>query len=391
MKPVKVLSTTALVMSLLLAGCGDKPAAQPQDNAQTQTTQQPAAQEEAKKSAVADLVGATKELVGVLKAEQVDWDKAIKLYDEKLKSHVQSMDEANSAQVNEQITAALNAGKDGQLPAKVVAQIGDKLLQKVAFLSIRNEFKGANDQFANKDEAKKELGEAKEYYNGVLKAMIEKRDNAYETQLVSAIDAGFAEMEGAIEKGDNLAFNLGKQVVDKSIMKAFYLASGAEKGYAYKIEKLVKEGKADDARVGQAEGWAFFQSLQSYLEKHDKKDADFINSQFDLSNDVKNVKGDTINQAYVRAIAKTAKSEYEASVENWGNDKAAITALEGALFIDMIKTDLPKALGSAEKADALHKLAQQYLDAVKAQDKAKADESFKQIKPVLDLLETYGK
>lgn len=395
MAPVKVLSTTALIMSLLLTGCGNQAAVKPADTAQTQPAQQATTQaatkEEAKKASVADIVGATKELVDGLKAEKVDFDKAIKLYDEKLKAHVQAMDEANKAQVNEQLTAALTAGKEGSLDAKVVAQLNDKLLQKVVFLSIRTELKAANENFDKKDVAKEEVAEAKEFYAGILKGMIEKRDKAYETQLISTIDAGFTEMEGAIEKGDNLAYNLGKQVVDKSIMKAFYLASGAEKGYGYKVEKAVKEGKLEDAKIGQSEGWAFFQSLQSYLAGHDKEDADYINSQFDLSNDAKNIVGDKINQAYVRAFAMTAADEYKESFENFGKDKAVITALEGALFIDVIKTDLAKALGGADKADALQKDAQTLLDAVKAQDKAKAEETFKKVKASLDVLVKYGK
>ena len=61
--------------------------------------------------------------------------------------------------------------------------------------------------------------------------MVEKRDTAYSTSLVSLINSGFTEMEQASEKGDNLAYNLGKQLIDKSLMRAFYLASGAEKGY----------------------------------------------------------------------------------------------------------------------------------------------------------------
>ena len=68
---------------------------------------------------------------------------------------------------------------------------------------------------------------------------------------------------------------------------------------------------------------------------------------------MKNVKGDLINQAYVRAFAATAKGEYGESFDNWGKDKAVITALEGALFINVIETDLPKALGGETQAKKL--------------------------------------
>jgi hypothetical protein len=220
--------------------------------------------------------------------------------------------------------------------------------------------------------------------------MVEKRDKAYGTQLIEAVSGGFDQMQQAADKGDNLAYNLGKQVVDKSLMKAFYLASGAEKGYAYKVEQAAKEN-GDEAKVEQAEGWAFYQSLKKYLEKNDQASSDYINSQFDLSNDVKNVKGDLINKAFIRAFAATAKGEYGETFENWGKDKAVITALEGALFIDVIRADLPKALGGEDKAKSLTENSQKLLEEVKAGNKEKSEALFKAVEADLNKLAAYGK
>jgi len=343
----------------------------------------------------AALIASVKELVDGLKksAESgtVDWAAVEKSYNENIAALVQARDAETENQVHEQLTAALAGGKEGTLAAGVVAQLYDKLLQKVAFLQMRHEFKEANEAFTDKAKVKAELQEARAYYEGILKGMVEKRDNAYETQLIAAIDGGFGEMEQAADKGDNLAYNLGKQVVDKTLMKAFYLASGAEKGYGYKVEKAAKEGKTDDAKIGQAEGWAFFQSVKAYVERYDADAAKLIEGQFDLSNDVKNVKGDEINKAYIRGFAAVAKGEYEESFENWGKDKAVITALEGALFIDVIKTDLAKALGGEDKAAALADNAQQLLDKVKAGDKAAAEELYKKVEADLNTLTAYGK
>ena len=339
-------------------------------------------------------VAAVKELVDGLKtgAEKgsIDWAKSQELYNSKIKSVVQARDAEAESQIDEKLEAAANAGKDGSLEPAVVAQIHDKLLQNIAFLSLRHDFKEANEKFTDKEAVSHELKEARTIYDGILKGMVEKRDTAYSTSLVSLIDSGFTEMEQASEKGDNLAYNLGKQLIDKSLMRAFYLASGAEKGYAYKVEQAVKEG-SKDAKVEQAEGWAFFQSLKKYLEKSDKASSDYIESQFDLANDVKNVKGDLINQAYVRAFAATAKGEYGETFENWGKDKAAITALEGALFINIIANDLPKVLGGETQAKALIANAQQMLDEVKAGKKTEAEATFKKIEADLNKLAAYGK
>ncbi|MGD8191266.1 hypothetical protein ACQCN2_14905 [Brevibacillus ginsengisoli] len=396
MKAFNLLATASLV-GLLVTGCGGNQAAPASTNAaQTQpaSTEQ-VKPEEKKELTPAEYTQAAKDLIAELEkgkaGGKVDWDKAQKIYGDNLKALVQSRDEENSDQTNDHLETAMNAGKDGSLSALTVAELHEKLLYKVFFQSMRHDFKEANDKFKDKDKATAEITEAKGFYDGLMKDMVGKRDTKYGTQLVSTIDAGFGEMDSALEKGDNLAFNLGKQVVDKTIMKAFYLASGAEKGYGYKLEGLVKEGSKDDLKAEQAEGWAFFQSLKGYLSENDKADVDYINQQFDLSNDVKNIKGDLINKAYVRAFANTAKGEYKETFENWGKDKAAITAMEGALFIDVVKNDLPKALGSEAKAKALIDNAQKLINEVKAGNKDGATAVFKLVEADLDKLTKYGK
>ena len=400
----KVAFVCMITASLILSGCGKQEETPSPTTAVTNDAGTNASKEAAPSNneAAADtetdstetFVAAVKELVDGLKtgAEKgsIDWAKSQELYNSKIKSVVQARDAEAESQINEKLEAAANAGKDGSLEPAVVAQIHDKLLQNIAFLSLRHDFKEANEKFTDKEAVSHELKEARTVYDGILKGMVEKRDTAYSTSLISLIDSGFTEMEQASEKGDNLAYNLGRQLVDKSLMRAFYLASGAEKGYGYAIEQAVKEG-SKDAKVEQAEGWAFFQSLKTYLEEHGKESADFIESQFDLANDVKNVKGDLINQAYVRAFAATAKGEYGESFDNWGKDKSVITALEGALFINVIETDLPKALGGETQAKALIANAQQMLDEVKAGKKTEAEATFKKIEADLNKLAAYGK
>ncbi|MGE5704927.1 MAG: hypothetical protein ACM32O_20555 [Clostridia bacterium] len=391
MKGLRFAAPLALSVSLLVSGCSGAEKAASTNAAGV--ANQPAQQEQ--EMSVADYAKASQELVEELKKGNsggtVDWEKAQKLYGDHLKEWVQRRDNESEGQVNEQLEAAMTAGKAGSLAPGVVAQLHEKLIQNIAFLSMRHDYKEASEQFEKKESAGKEVKEAKEYYDRLLKAMVEKRDAAYGTQLATVIDGGFAEMAGAIEKGDNLSFNLGKQIVDKTLMKAFYFASGAEHGYGYKLEQLVKEGSKDDLKAAQAEGWAFFQALKGYLVENDKEATEYIDQQFDLANDVKNVKGDLINQAFVRAFAATAKGEYKETLENWGTDKAVITALEGALFIDVIHADLAKALGGEPQKKALLDNSHKLLDEVKAGNKEKAIALHKLVLADLDKLSKYGK
>lgn len=383
-----IFATTAI----LLTACSAKEQTQGSASSSSPTPSASASaapQASPSASEAAGYVKAHKDLVEELgkgkDGGKVNFDQVSKLYNDNFKKLATAKDSVGE----QQISAAIEAAKSGSLQTDVAKQLVDKLGQKVIFLAIRSEFKELDAAFADKAKAKADLAEAKTYY-GTLKTTVEKRDTAYQTQLVSAIDAALGEIDKAIDSGKKLDFSLAKQVVDKSIMKAFYLASGAEKGYAYKVEAAVKEGK--DPKTEQAEGWAFYQSLYGYLsgEGGSKEDADFILNKLDLKTSTKEVKGDEINKAFVRSFVATAKSEYKQSFANFDQDKGAVTALEGALFISVIELDAKKILGEAE-TKALVEKAGQLVEAAKAKDKAKAEALYKEVETSLDKLAKAGK
>ncbi|MFC4766922.1 hypothetical protein [Effusibacillus consociatus] len=383
----KKWAIAVLASSLVLTACGSKETAKPAEQ-----PKQEAPKQDAQKAAPAERVKAYKDMVEELgkgkDGGKVDFEKVEKLYNEQFKKLVQDRDSEYSEKLDQEISSAIKAGKEGSLKSDIVKQVVDKLGQKVFFLTLRHNFKAVEDNIADKEKAKAELDQAKAYYNGVLKSTVEKRDTAYQTQMVTAIDGALKDMDAAIEGGKKLDFSLAKQVVDKTLMKTFYLAAGAAQGYAYKVEKAVAEGK--DPKTEQAEGWAFYQSLHAYLVKSAKEDAEFIQNKFDLKTSTKDIKADEINKAFVRGFAKVAKSEYKESFENFGKDKGAITALEGALFINVIEADAKKILGEAQTKTLVEK-ANELLKAAKANDKAKADALFKEIEPSLDKLAKAGK
>lgn len=385
---MKVTKIAAMILasSLVLSACGAKDDAKTNGN---QTSPSPAASEAPKQSDASADVKAFKDILeelakGTAEGGKVDYDKVEKLYNEQFKK----LAAARDPEVTEgQIAGAIKAGKDGTLKPDLVKQLVDKLGQKILFLSVRNEFKELETNFDDKAKAKADLEDAKVYYS-VLKTTVDKRDTAYQTQMASVIDGALQDIGKAIDSGKKLDFLLAKQVADKTIMKTFYLAAGGSKGYGFKIESAVKEGK--DPKVEQAEGWAFYQSLYTYLVKPAKEDAEWLQNQFDLKTSTKDIKGDQIKKAFVRGFAAVAKSEYKESVENWGKDKGVITALEGALFIQVIDEDVKQILGEAD-AKTLNEKAGQLVEAAKANDKTKADVLYKEVDNYLDKLAKTGK
>ncbi|KQU17285.1 hypothetical protein ASG65_08345 [Bacillus sp. Leaf13] len=313
--------------------------------------------------------------------KEVDFDKVTDLYKNNLQSLVQDRDAEFEDKLDQHITTALQAGKEGTMDKVVVKQIFDKLMQKVFYTTMKHDFTEVDEKWGNKEDVTKEIEEAKGYY-AILQSTVEKRDAAYGTNMVDVIAGGFAEMEKAVEADDQVGFALGKQVVDKTIMKTFYLATGAvPNGYATKVAEAAKKDK-EEAKVEQAEGWAFYQSLFGYLNGHAPEEAAFIQQQFDLQTDSAKLDPAEVNKAFVRGFSKIALDEYKESEEFWGEDKSPITALEGALFIDIIGEDIKGLIGEAEYSK-LTDNAQQYLEAAKAKDKKAGEPLLKELQATL--------
>ncbi|MCO0599083.1 hypothetical protein NGI46_16860 [Peribacillus butanolivorans] len=313
--------------------------------------------------------------------KEVDFDKVTDLYKNNLQSLVQDRDAEFEDKLDQHITTALQAGKEGTMDKVVVKQIFDKLMQKVFYTTMKHDFTEVDEKWGNKEDVTKEIEEAKGYY-AILQSTVEKRDAAYGTNMVDVIAGGFAEIEKAVEADDQVGFSLGKQVVDKTLMKTFYLATGAvPNGYATKVAEAAKKDK-EEAKVEQAEGWAFYQSLFSYLNGHAPEEAAFIQQQFDLQTDSAKLDPAEVNKAFVRGFSKIALDEYKESEEFWGEDKSPITALEGALFIDIIGEDIKGLIGEAEYSK-LTDNAQQYLEAAKAKDKKAGEPLLKELQATL--------
>jgi hypothetical protein len=305
-----------------------------------------------------------------------------KTYSDKLKGLVQKRDSEASENTDQLISAAIEGATSGQMNGKVAKQLVDKLLQKVLYTSMKAALKDANTNWAKPEEAKKNLESAKQFYKPVLESTVKKRDDAFKTTMSDAINGAFADAEKAVGSATTLKLDLARQVIDKTLIKTFYLATaGKDLGYAYKIEKGAKEGT--DVKVEQAEAWAFFQSFNKYVAGIAKEEVDFVNKQFDLGTDPKTINSDTVNKTLVRALAKVGSHEYVESQDAWGTDKSIITGLEGAVFIDMISSDITRLQGETAYK-TLYALAQQYIKLAQDNKKDEAVAVMKQIQASLD-------
>lgn len=332
----------------------------------------------------AELVQTYETLKTALKKSSVDYADALAIYEKSLSPLVQAVDASGPTPTSHdpEIQSALAAARTGELPPGAAAQLFDKLMQKIFFLAIRTELAEAGEHLNDPKKALAELDEAKAFYPA-LRGTVEKRESAYGIPLLHHVDGAFDGMATAIEDGDELGFHLARQILDKSLMKTFYLAVGARPhGYVYKMEAAVRDGDLAKAREMQVEAWSFYQSIYSYLRGSSPADADFINTALDLRADVRNLDAESLNRRFLTAIAAVARHEYEESFKSWGTMRAAVTALEGALFATMLEPDLKAVLGEAEYG-RLEAQAQEALTAVQAKNRAKAEAAVRAVEATL--------
>lgn len=319
----------------------------------------------------ADLVAAYQELLEQVEAESPDHAAVLEGYRQRLQPLVRQRDAEGGTTLDEHIVAVLEAGARAELPADVVAEIFDKVLQAALHATIKHELREAREHWGDAAAVSEELAEAEVFYEA-LKGTVGKREQAYGVELQSRVEAAFGQMRAAVEAGSQLDFALGSQLLDKTLMKTFYLAVGAEPhGYAFKARASADEGELEAARKQQAEGWGFYQALRPYLEKHDPDSASAILAALDLQNPPGRIDPAAVNRRFVAAFLATARDEFAESQENWGTDEGVITSYEGALFVDLIGLDLSRILGQ-EAYEGLLADAQAVFEATRAGDQAAA-------------------
>lgn len=288
------------------------------------------------------------QVVEQVEAEQPDHAAVLETYRQRLQAMVRGRDAADGTRFDEHVVAALEAGRQGGLAPDVVAEVVDKVLQAALHAQIRTELRQALGAWGDADAVRTRLARA-EALAGPLQGTAERREQAYGVELWPRIQAAFDQMRAAVDAGASLDFALGAQLLDKTLMKTFYLAAGGHPhGYAFKARASADRGDLDAARKEQAEGWGFYQALHGYLKEHDPEAADAILASLDLqATSPDAIDPERVNRLFVGAFLHTAADEFDESREHRGEDEGVITAYEGALFVDLIGLDLGRLLGQA--------------------------------------------
>ncbi len=310
-------------------------------------------------------VEAFRKAVSIVKADTVDWAALREVYRTGLQPTVRSRDTEFGEQLDVTLEAAINAGEAGELSKKVVAQMVDKLLQKVFYLTIKHEFIEAKEKLAAGDKAGAlhHIDEAIAYFEA-LRTTVQKRDKAFGTTLEAQIDAALETAQQAVEAGDEELLYLMQPGVTHNLVITFYLATS---GYAEKIEAGVAAGEDESHHM--AEGWAFFQAIKGNVGKETPDLATFVEERFNpVKGDQALVNARELQDAMTAGLLGYVIHEAEEVEEQWDALKRFHVTAEGAVVAKGLISEVADLLG-ADVATAFEQHVDQWVAAVRADDK----------------------
>lgn len=278
---------------------------------------------------------------------------------------------AADPEIDNKIIFTLDAAIAGKLNADQAKQAVDKGLQWFFYAAITNltkvEAKNALVK-SDKEKAQAALDRAIELYAGSLQGTAGKRDSGfsqYDVKTKDLLDTVIIPgLQTAIEKNDVLSYNLHRQMLDKTFIKIFHLAT---LGYA---EKMPKQTDKEKARAELTEGYFFFMPIFNSLKGGSETDANFIEQSFG-SGDPAKLDAKAIKAAYAAALngkisgyvnntiyTDMAKGDLAAAQEH---------AMEGNMFVAAEEVLIKEQLGT-QAYNSVMAHAKMYFDSVKAGD-----------------------
>ncbi len=333
--------------------------------------------------------------IGTLRREDpINADKISSEYEGALQTLTQQMDTEFGFGLDSDILAAIGDIKSDNEP-KLAAQVIDKTIQRVFFITVLDRITEVKDDFD--DETTKELGlkwdEAYAAYQAI--AGTAGRDNKVLTKDRSSIETGTnpnlkAKIKAAFINGkdalnkedaaeDEISIGLQRQVIRLSLARAFYI------GVLREVEGIIsnRDSDVEDAQIKQKEGEVFYRIIDVFVSRDNPAGNDTIKAQ--LTGDVADVVADTIVSEMSKGFIGRVKGELTAS-ETHFNDKdragAMIVAEEAYLYSNVFLEDLELRLGN-DKHDEINDALKDLKKASNDDDASGADTARKTISDIL--------
>jgi hypothetical protein len=276
--------------------------------------------------------------------------------------------------IDENISFVLDNAIKGTLTANQAKQAVDKGLQWYFYFSLRDLISTkVRPALAKEDfnSAKTEFYKVVQIYEGVIQSTVAKRDGAYGLDMVGILKGTIEQLLKDLEDKNVNDFNVHRQVLDKTIIKTYALAT-----FTYATNIPTKP--VADQPTAVTEGYFLFLPVYTYLRGGSVEDANYVLNVF-ASGDANKVDKEKIQAALQRTMIGKV-SEYVtnafAKLADGDLQGARGYAMEGNMFLSTQEVFFTK-----EEYAAAAAYAQQFADAIDKSDlpAAKAA-SFKMLK-----------
>lgn len=300
-------------------------------------------------------------------------------YAQNFQTYVKAIDATlaeGAPRIDENISFVLDHGVSGEMNADQVAEAVEKGLIWYFYFQVKNLVdKQAGPALKDGDSAKASalLEQAIQAYKAVLEPFVDKRDAKFNTTMKDSIASAVIPALKADVKAGNVAdYNVHRQMLDKTMIKAFTLAT-----YNYG-EKMPTVEKAEQAKE-MTEGYFLFLPVYQYLKGGSEADADAVKDAFG-SGDASKVVPAKIKASLVTALTGKVKEYLEESqqeLKDGKKDDSRVHAMEAAMFVSAHEVFLGAGYASVSTA------SEAYVNAI---DEGNADEAKKQADAILAAL-----
>jgi hypothetical protein len=307
----------------------------------------------------------------------------------KYEQAIQAKVVALNPEIDENISQTLQLAIDGDLSIEQANQALDKGLQWYFYNQITTLTKEtAKTALVDGDiaTAKAALEQAIVLYQGSLQSTAKKRDTYYAEYGVLTQDlldnTIIPALITAVDQGDILSYNLSRQMLDKTLIKIFYLAIIKYAASAPLQTDLV------EAKTEMTEGYFFYMPIYNSLKGGSAEDADMILNAF-ASGDATKLNTDLVNDAFIAAINGkiTGYVNKTIDVDMAKGDLATAQehAMEGNMFVAVLEVLIKKQLGN-ETYSTIQNAGAEYFGAVKAGDITAAKKHSSEILKIISSL-----
>ena len=343
--------------------------------------------------AVNSAVSAFQEIGALRGVDPIDANAIRNVYVNSLQALTQEVDVNNDLTLDSDVLAAIDEINANNEP-KLAAQVIDKTLQRVFYLTILDRVTTVRDAFetastetlsATWDEAVAAFEAIKgtaARENKVISAnrqSIETGDNpALDVQVSTAFERGRAALNKLNSSEDLIEIKIVRQIIRLSLVRAYYI------GVLREVEGIVSNRDRDieEAREKQKEGEVFYRLIEDFITRENVTGSELIKAQ--LTGNIATVDADAIVSALSRGFIGRVRAELNANETSISDDRgrAMEVSEEALLYANTFLADLEIRLDSARRSTietALNNLK----DASNASDAVNAEQSRQEIESVL--------